>query len=238
VTWWPGDAPSSSAWARRSRTSASVHERPPSLVPSGRHGSSFRTSTSCWVTTRAEPGMAGQQNLVLQAEAFANDLAALLQSAFRDAPLVCADTAGQRVVVRPEEPVPLHIQGEPCATLGFRYRCELDSRGTWLAVEGLGHLVVSHGRPHAGTAFRVRARAADRPFRTRAGSCPPGRTQSTPRPRQPPQGTRHVGAPHPGGRCPLSPLHRRRRAVHRRGPEGRHAPHVASGGRRRSAAMA
>ena len=38
-------------------------------------------------------------------------------------------------MVKPEKPVPLLINGEELAVLSVRLGCELDSRGTWLAVE-------------------------------------------------------------------------------------------------------
>lgn len=73
-----------------------------------------------------------------QAEEFAAELTSVLQSSFRDSPSAVAEVTGDRVVVRPEEPVPLFIRGQRRATLEVRLRCELDSRGTWLAVESSG----------------------------------------------------------------------------------------------------
>jgi hypothetical protein len=74
-------------------------------------------------------------DLFVQAEEFATELTDLFHSCFRDAPTAVAELAEARIVVRPERPVPLYISGKQRATLEVRLRCELDSRGTWLAVE-------------------------------------------------------------------------------------------------------
>jgi len=75
------------------------------------------------------------RDLFDQAQEFAAELTAVLQASFRDAPPAIAEVAGDRVVVRPDGPVPLFAGGERRATLEVRLRCELDSRGAWLAVE-------------------------------------------------------------------------------------------------------
>lgn len=43
--------------------------------------------------------------------------------------------AGSRVVVHPVGDVSLFVRGEELAKLDIRLRCQLDSRGTWLAIE-------------------------------------------------------------------------------------------------------
>lgn len=79
--------------------------------------------------------MSPNHSLYGQASAFADELTLLLSRSLPDAPAAIASISGDRVVVQPEHPVHLYIGGAKRATLGVRFRCELDSRGDWLAVE-------------------------------------------------------------------------------------------------------
>lgn len=74
-------------------------------------------------------------SLEVQALDFANELADLLVAVLPGAPHALAEVAADRVVVRPEAPVPVHIRGVRLATLEIHIRCVLDHRGEWLAVE-------------------------------------------------------------------------------------------------------
>lgn len=71
-----------------------------------------------------------------QADSFASDVSALLVESLPNAPQAEARVRGNRLVVGPEADVPLFANGRQLASLKVRYRCELDSRGTWLAIEG------------------------------------------------------------------------------------------------------
>lgn len=72
-----------------------------------------------------------------QAFKFADELTSVLQGALPGAPGASAEVsdASGRVIVKPDSPVKLFVNGVPLATLDVRLRCELDSRGTWLAIE-------------------------------------------------------------------------------------------------------
>lgn len=70
-----------------------------------------------------------------QAQAFADELSALLMAVFPDAPGVAAQISGDRVVVAPTDHVPLSVGGFRLAALEIHVRCRLDSRGRWLAVD-------------------------------------------------------------------------------------------------------
>lgn len=74
-------------------------------------------------------------SLIEQAEAFAQDLTALLHGTLPQAPLAIAELSGERVVVRPEANVALFVNGQQLATLDVHLHCRLDARGTWLAIE-------------------------------------------------------------------------------------------------------
>ena len=84
----------------------------------------------------ADPNPPG--SLEQQAEAFASELTGTLRAVLPGAPGAVAEVseaAAGRVVVMPEADVPLLVDGEHLAYLDARLRCEIDSRGTWLAVE-------------------------------------------------------------------------------------------------------
>lgn len=72
-----------------------------------------------------------------QADRFAAELTDTLQSVLPNAPPALAEVAERagRVVIRPDGEVLLYVNGRPLARLEVRLRCELDSRGTWLAIE-------------------------------------------------------------------------------------------------------
>lgn len=74
-------------------------------------------------------------SLVQQAEGFAAELTALLQRALPGSPAAVAEVAGERVVVRPEAEIPLFVDQRDLAVLTVSLRCQLDSRGKWLAIE-------------------------------------------------------------------------------------------------------
>lgn len=70
-----------------------------------------------------------------QAESFATELTLLLQRTLPKAPAAVAKVTGNRVLVQPSGPVRLFVGGHPLAELDVSLRCQLDSRGTWLAIE-------------------------------------------------------------------------------------------------------
>lgn len=74
-----------------------------------------------------------QSPLEDQAREFAADLTRVLAASLPDAPSVDVEYAGERLVFHPP-PVPLFIRGRRLGTLEVRYRCQLDSRGRWLAI--------------------------------------------------------------------------------------------------------
>lgn len=76
-----------------------------------------------------------EASLEEQADEFAADLTDVLQRTLPEAPTAGAEVAGDRVIVSPSGDVPLFVDGVRLATLRIRMHCELDSRGTWLAVE-------------------------------------------------------------------------------------------------------
>ena len=78
-----------------------------------------------------------------QAHDFAAEITELLRATFREAPSALAEISGSRAVVRTDGPVPLFIKGQERATLKIRLQCQLDSRGTWLAVEASGITITS-----------------------------------------------------------------------------------------------
>jgi hypothetical protein len=90
-----------------------------------------------------DPEPAG--SLENQAEQFAEELTETLTGSLPGAPGATAAVAAEsaRVVVQPTAGVELFIHGNVFATLVVRIRCELDSRGTWLAVESSGFSVVA-----------------------------------------------------------------------------------------------
>lgn len=80
-----------------------------------------------------------------QAENFAAELSDILVGSLPGAPGAVAEVAeaAERVIVRPEDDVPLLINGDRFGKLDVRIRCQLDSRGTWLAVESSGYQLVA-----------------------------------------------------------------------------------------------
>lgn len=70
-----------------------------------------------------------------QAQAFADELSALLMAVFPGAPGVAAQISGDRVVVAPIGDVPLSVGGSRLTVVEIHVRCRLDSRGRWLAVD-------------------------------------------------------------------------------------------------------
>jgi hypothetical protein len=84
--------------------------------------------------------------LVEQAERFATDLSATLQGALPHSPSAKAEVSEaseRRVVVRPEREFNLFVKEEPLAVLDIRLRCQLDSRGKWLAVEDSSYALIA-----------------------------------------------------------------------------------------------
>lgn len=82
-------------------------------------------------------GAESTESLYEQAEAFARELTETLVGSLPASPEAVAEVAdaAERVIVRPERDVPLLIEGKRFGDLRVRIRCQLDSRGTWLAVE-------------------------------------------------------------------------------------------------------
>lgn len=73
--------------------------------------------------------------LIEQAKDFASDLTELLQRSLPSAPGAIAEVLDKRVLVRPDSEVRLYIGGEHLASLQVRLHCQLDSEGTWLAID-------------------------------------------------------------------------------------------------------
>lgn len=90
-------------------------------------------------------GEASSASLYEQAEAFARELSETLVGSLPSSPEAVAEVsdAAERVIVRPERDVPLLIDGERFGDLRVSIRCQLDSRGTWLAVESSGFQLVA-----------------------------------------------------------------------------------------------
>jgi hypothetical protein len=85
------------------------------------------------------------QSLGEQAKQFAAALTETLQATLPGAPEAIAEMAEQagRVVVRPGGDVPLHLNTRVLARLDVRLRCQLDSSGTWLAIESSSFSLVA-----------------------------------------------------------------------------------------------
>lgn len=90
-------------------------------------------------------GNASTDSLYEQAEEFARELSETLVGSLPSSPEAVAEVAdaAERVIVRPERDVPLLIDGERFGDLRVRIRCQLDSRGTWLAVESSSFQLVA-----------------------------------------------------------------------------------------------
>jgi hypothetical protein len=74
-----------------------------------------------------------RSRLEVQAREFAADLTRALQSSLPEAPSVDVEYVEDRLVFHPP-PVPLFVKTKRLATLAITYRCQLDSRGFWLAI--------------------------------------------------------------------------------------------------------
>ena len=83
-----------------------------------------------------------------QADQFAVELTETLVGSLPGAPPAIAEVSeAARVLVRSKDDVPLLVRGAQLGTLAIRMRCELDSRGTWLAIESSAfHLIATVDR--------------------------------------------------------------------------------------------